>query len=148
VNKETIYAPITSGGRNLLDIPVRNEAILVTWIRSYLDFSPNRPLWAYAADAVIAHNTPASEENVSLEQRSNVFLQSWKTRTNKLPEDLKSLVKTAQKYNVCLDGLAISPGIQRDMPIWYHVKSKATRRLFNSSEQVKCLKNRHKVRSV
>ncbi len=148
INKETIYAPISSGGRNLLDIPVRNEAIMVTWIRSYLNFSPSRPLWAHATDTIIAHHTPRSEESVSLEQRTNIFLQSWKTHTNKLPEDLKGLVKTTQKYNVSLDGLAISPQIQQDMPIWYHIKSKASRRLFNSGTQVKCLKNRHRVRSV
>ncbi len=130
INKETIYAPISSGRQNLLDIPVRNEAIMVTWIRSYLNFSPSHPLWAHATDTIIAHHTPRSEESVSLEQRMNIFLQSWKTHTNKLPEDLKGLVKTAQKYNVSLDGLAISPQIQRDMPIWYHIKSKASRRLF------------------
>ncbi|KAJ3757152.1 hypothetical protein EV360DRAFT_21642, partial [Lentinula raphanica] len=30
VNKETIYAPIEEGGRQLLDLLARNEAILVT----------------------------------------------------------------------------------------------------------------------
>ncbi|PBK86319.1 hypothetical protein ARMGADRAFT_940902, partial [Armillaria gallica] len=79
VNKETIYAPITDGGQNLLDIPTRNEAITVTWLRSYLNFGPERPMWAYAADVIIAHHTPTSEENVEPEQRMNIFLQLWKT---------------------------------------------------------------------
>ncbi|KAK0468648.1 hypothetical protein IW261DRAFT_1345958 [Armillaria novae-zelandiae] len=148
VNKETIYAPIAGGRQNLLDIPVRNEAITVTWIWSYLDLSPNHPLWAYAVDTVIAHHTPTSEENVGLEQRLNIFLQSWKTSTNRLLDDLRTMVKTTHKYNVCLDGLAISPEIQCEMPIWHHIKSRATRCLFNSGKQVKCLKNRHKVKTV
>ncbi|KAK0432568.1 hypothetical protein EV421DRAFT_1680749, partial [Armillaria borealis] len=148
VNKETIYAPITDGGRNLLDIPTRNEAIMVTWLRSYLNFGPNRPTWAYVADAIIAHHMPTSEENMDLTQRVNIFLQSWKTSVARLPEDLKTLIKTAMKYNTCLDGLALSQCILRDMPIWYHIKSKATRHLFNNGEQVKCLKMRHNVKSV
>ncbi len=148
INKETIYAPITGGGRNLLDIPIRNKAIIVTWIHTYLDLSLSHPLWAYAADAIIKRHTPASEENIELEIRSNIFLQSWKTSMNKLPADLKELVKTAQEYGVCLDGLAICCKIQREMPIWRHIKSKATRCLFNSGNRVKCLKNHHRVRTV
>ncbi len=34
------------------------------------------------------------------------------------------------------------------MPIWHHIKSKATRCLFNGGNRVKCLKNRHRVRTV
>src|ERR1700761_2039011 len=54
VNKETVYTPIDMGGRNLLDIVARNEAITATWLRSYLDFGPSRPLWGFAADELIA----------------------------------------------------------------------------------------------
>ncbi|KAF9028756.1 hypothetical protein BDZ89DRAFT_1091965 [Hymenopellis radicata] len=36
VNKETIYAPFAAGGRKLLDIKARNEAINVMWLKSYL----------------------------------------------------------------------------------------------------------------
>ncbi len=140
INKETVYAPIMDSGRNLLDIPARNEAIILTWLRSYLNFGPNRPTWAYVADAIIAHHTPMSEENVDLTQRINIFLQSWKTSVIRLPEDLRSLIKTAQKYNTCLDRLALSQTILCGIPIWYHIKLRATRRLFNDSEQVKCLK--------
>ncbi|KAJ3964452.1 hypothetical protein EV361DRAFT_873992 [Lentinula raphanica] len=57
VNKETIYAPIKKGGRNLLDLLARNEAITVTWIQSYLDLSENRATWAYVADALIARTS-------------------------------------------------------------------------------------------
>ncbi|PBK83573.1 hypothetical protein ARMGADRAFT_944786 [Armillaria gallica] len=81
-------------------------------------------------------------------QQINIFLQSWKTSSTKLPDDLKILIKTVQKYNVCLDGLALSQSILWDMPIWYHIKLKATRWLFNSGEHVKCLKIRHGIRTV
>ncbi|PBK83039.1 hypothetical protein ARMGADRAFT_1048523 [Armillaria gallica] len=99
------------------NIPARNKVITVTWLRAYLDFSSNHPTWAYVADAIIAHHTPASEENVDLMQWINIFLQSWKTSNMRLPGDLKVLIKTAQKYNVCLDGLALSQSILCEMPI-------------------------------
>jgi hypothetical protein len=35
INKETIYARMEDGGRNLLDIMARNEAITATWLKSY-----------------------------------------------------------------------------------------------------------------
>ncbi|KAF8912564.1 hypothetical protein CPB85DRAFT_1192624, partial [Mucidula mucida] len=118
------------------------------WLKSYLDFGPDRPTWAYAVDAIIAHHTPASEENVNLAQRMNVFLQSWKTSTTKLPEDVKRMFQVAKKYNVTLDGLALSRDILPEMPIWYHIKSEGTRGLFNRGAQIKCLKLKHKVRTV
>ncbi|KAK0476994.1 hypothetical protein IW261DRAFT_1338942, partial [Armillaria novae-zelandiae] len=148
VNKETVYAPIRDGGRNLLDIPARNEAITIMWIQLYLRFGPDHPTWAIAADAIIAHHSPATEENVDPNLKVNVFLQTWKTSAAKLPDNLKTLMKVAKKYNVCMDRLAISKDITRQIPIWFHTKSTASRRLFNNGEQVKCLKLRHKVRMV
>lgn len=147
VNKETTYAPVTMGGRNLLDLPVRNEAIMVTWIKSYLNFGLNRPTWAYVADVLISQNAHQGDHNVSVELRDNIFLQSWDTTTNRLPDDLGKLVKTARKYDVRLEGLAFSREILREMPIWYHVKSLATRTLFNRGCSV-CLKENHGIRTV
>jgi hypothetical protein len=49
VNKETVYAPAEMGGKNLLDIVTRNEAIAVTWLKTYLSFGPDRPLWCFGA---------------------------------------------------------------------------------------------------
>ncbi len=39
VNIETLYAPINMGGRGLLDIKARNEAIDLMWLKSYLTFN-------------------------------------------------------------------------------------------------------------
>ncbi len=77
----------------------------MTWLKLYLDLGPNHPIWAAAADAIIAHHTTVAEENVDFMQRTNIFLQTWKTSTTRLPDDLKVLLKAAQKYNVHLDGL-------------------------------------------
>ncbi len=42
---ESLYKPIKEGGLNLLDIKVRNDAIELVWLKSYLDLTPSRPLW-------------------------------------------------------------------------------------------------------
>jgi hypothetical protein len=62
VNEQTLYAPIEMGGRALLDISSRNEAIAVMWLRNYLVFGPNRPAWALVVDALIGYSQkcPAS----------------------------------------------------------------------------------------
>ncbi|KAJ7108888.1 hypothetical protein C8R43DRAFT_862258, partial [Mycena crocata] len=54
VNKETVYAPVEDGGRNLLDIVARNEAISITWLKSYLTFGKDRALWTYVTDEILS----------------------------------------------------------------------------------------------
>ncbi|KAJ3873072.1 hypothetical protein F5051DRAFT_338259, partial [Lentinula edodes] len=123
VNRETIEAPINEGGYQLLDIMVRNEAIVVTWLQSYLDFSENRATWAYVADALIAHHIPKSEMNIENRDKINIFLQSWRTDKSKLPTDLQNLLTIAEKYGVRMEGLAFSQDIIRQMPIWLCIEA-------------------------
>ncbi|KAJ3911874.1 hypothetical protein F5877DRAFT_29279, partial [Lentinula edodes] len=77
INAETVEAPFKDGGRQILDLLTRNEAIMVTWLRTYLDMSPDRATWAYVADALIAHHTPKTYENIDDFSKINIFLQSW-----------------------------------------------------------------------
>ncbi|KAI4294040.1 hypothetical protein K525DRAFT_180766, partial [Schizophyllum commune Loenen D] len=51
---EYLYAPFENGGRKLLDIQSRNDAIDLVWLKDYLNMGPNRPTWAYIADALLA----------------------------------------------------------------------------------------------
>ncbi|KAJ7676735.1 hypothetical protein DFH06DRAFT_976818, partial [Mycena polygramma] len=149
VNKETVYAPIEMGGRNLLDIVARNEAISATWLKSYLDIGPTRPLWGFAADEYLALNMqPKSELIVDKNLRTCVFLQAWDTKRTLKPKDLVDMLKVARLRGVRMDGLAFSREIMRDATIWYHIKSTARRSVFNLGHEVKCLKENHKIRTV
>ncbi|KAJ6524574.1 hypothetical protein B0H19DRAFT_972001, partial [Mycena capillaripes] len=150
INKETIYAPADQGGRNLLDILARNEAITITWLKSYLSFGNERPLWAFVADEILARNARAEDLNVDEALRRNMYLQTWRTNTRSktLPKDLKDLIKVADKYDLQMEGLAISREIQREAIIWYHPKTDATRSMFNRGEQTECLKKNHKIITV
>ncbi|KAI0054546.1 hypothetical protein BV25DRAFT_1780545, partial [Artomyces pyxidatus] len=43
ISIDQLYQPVSAGGIALLDITARNEAINITWLRTYLDLSPSRP---------------------------------------------------------------------------------------------------------
>ncbi|KAJ7172986.1 hypothetical protein C8R43DRAFT_874076, partial [Mycena crocata] len=150
INKETIYAPANMGGRNLLDIVARNEAITVTWLKSYLTFGPTRPLWAFVADELQALNILGKyDKAVKKDMRLNVFLQSWNSKAaGNLPEDLEKMMKTALKRDVKMEGLAFERETIRGIPIWYHFKSTANRGSFNRGQATLCLRHKHGTRTV
>lgn len=142
VNQETVYAPFEVGGKKLLDIGARNDAISLTWLKSYLDLSANRPRWAYIADRIMAFHAPNTDQCVDPALRINMFIQRWGTSSQKLPPDLKRMVDVSKKYGLEVDMLAPSRSIARRMPIWYHIFSSGSRSLFNSGPST-CLKNIH-----
>ena len=149
VNEQTLYTPIEVGGRAVLDIASRNEAISVMWLKSYLSFGPDRPIWAFVADAFMAARVPISEQNIEKEMRMNLFLQSWKTYVgNKAPKGLRDLLQTAKKFGVRPEGLILSSEILRQMPIWYHREADKKIRRMNHQNASKCLRIKHLVRTV
>jgi Reverse transcriptase (RNA-dependent DNA polymerase) len=70
---ENLHRPIKEGGLNLIDIRVRNDAIELTWLKAYLDFSPSRPTWAKIIDLIIDATMP---QGTSAQTRINCFLQT------------------------------------------------------------------------
>ena len=144
INQETIHAPFEQGGRYLLDIASRNEVIAVMWLKSYLNFGPKRPDWAYVADSIVALNSPTSQRGIDKGIKINPFLQSWDTQIYKLPNDLQALFKTGRKYGIRLEGRIFSQDIIHEMPIWYHIESSGVRRLNTG----KCLRKVHGIKTV
>ena len=103
VNKDTLHLPIEQGGVKLLDIKVRNQAIDIMWLKSYLDLTLKRPMWAYVADVLINNSTAKASSKVSSSARINTYLQSWNLSlhaTSKLSKDIIQLMKTGQKFGV------------------------------------------------
>ena len=150
VNFETVLAPIQKGGRSVLDIKTRNEAIDLMWLKSYLQFDNNRPLWALVADAIMAEQVPQSELRTDKAVRLNIFLQNWKTLSGpKAPKTIKKLVKTAKRFTVRLEGHTFSPSISKQMPIWLHIKAdKKSLKRHSKTIAGKCLIKKHKAISV
>ncbi|KAJ7044018.1 hypothetical protein C8F04DRAFT_942895, partial [Mycena alexandri] len=148
VNKETIYAPKDMGGRNLLDIVARNEAVSITWLKAYLTFGKDRPLWAYVTDEILSIKALGSAKHVEETLRTCPYLQTWRPKLSDLSEDLAQMIKVGDKYHLEMESLAIARETQREMPIWYHNKSSAKKKLFNRGPEIKCLRRNHQVRLV
>ncbi|KAJ3820011.1 hypothetical protein F5880DRAFT_1445093, partial [Lentinula raphanica] len=79
--------------------------------------------------------------------RINIFLQSWRTTTKDLPDDLRKMINVARKHDTHLEGLAFSREIIRAMPIWMHSAVENNRKVINNKE-CRCLRNNHKVMTV
>ena len=77
-NRPRHSIPTSRTRRPQRDIKAGNEAIEITWLKSYLDFSPSRPTWAKVTDLII--NAAAPPETSKL-ARFNTFLQSWNSPT-------------------------------------------------------------------
>jgi ribonuclease HI/exonuclease III len=147
-----LFAPIGQGGKKVLDIRARAEAIIIMRLKTYLNLGETRPLWAKVADALFAKHVTKKEMKLSEPRvRQNVFLQSWSTsdgHQSKLPKRLKLLVKTAKKYGLRLDALAMTKRGAREMPIWFHIEADKEIRHKNKQKASRCLRDRHNVSTV
>jgi ribonuclease HI/exonuclease III len=152
VRADYLFAPIEKGGRKVLDIRARAEAVVLMRLKSYLNLGEGRPLWAKVADALFAKHITKKEAKLSEPRvRQNIFLQSWSTSEgsqSKLPKRLKLLVKVAKKYGVRLDSIAMSKEAVREMPIWFHLEADKAIRYKNKQKASRCLRDSHGVFTV
>ena len=144
---ETLYHPIENGGLNLLDIKARNDAIEITWLRDYLNFSPSRPAWAKTTDLILRAAAPPGISTLVL---VNSFLQSWNppTRGRRLAllnNNTIRMLKAGRKYHTNLAAVRLSPDLRGQLPAWYHLKA-AARPL--TTRTAKCLLETHSVATV
>ena len=126
VNIDTLYLPIEQGGVKLLDLKVRNQAIDIMWLKSYLDLTSKRPMWAYVADILINNSTSKASNNVSSSAQFNTYLQSWNPSlhaTSKLSKDIIQMMKTGQKFSVSFEALKLSDLVKEQLPAWYHLSA-------------------------
>ncbi|KAF9782885.1 hypothetical protein BJ322DRAFT_978401, partial [Thelephora terrestris] len=119
------------GGKKVLDIQARNEAIQLTWVQSYLKTGVDRPTWAYIADEIFRNDVPGELTSLleNPEARENQFLQTWHSRINRKratdpsnPEspsilnDLREMLKIAKKYGVKLEAIHPDPEVRAELP--------------------------------
>ncbi|KAJ6537189.1 hypothetical protein B0H19DRAFT_862640, partial [Mycena capillaripes] len=138
VSHETMILDIGDGGKQILDITARNEAIDLWNLRSYL--------------VHFAKFLETSYLNIRPGQILNIFLQDIhvpiSSRTA-LPDELKQMILTARKYRLQFTGLSISDNVKLSLPTWKHPGinklryQKATLR-----DAATCLRLSHQVRSV
>lgn len=141
---ENLHRPIEEGGLNLLDIRARNDAIELTWLKTYLDFSPTRQDWAKITDLIIDAIMPPGP---TAQSRINCFLQTWNPpqkgdRAAKLDEDTLRMLKAAQTHNVNLAAIRLNAHLKAQLPAWHHLGSEPRP---IRSRAAKCLLNKHQA---
>ena len=91
VSTSVMSGQIEAGGKKILDIKARNEAIELMKLQSYLCLDKNCPRWARIADILIKGNIPISQNVQDGATAQNTFLQTWTVKTgakSTLPKSL------------------------------------------------------------
>jgi hypothetical protein len=148
VSAQTMSGQFIDGGKKILDIQARNEAIDLMRLKSYLRLGDTR---AKVADVLISQSIPKSQNIPTDTSRVNTFLQTWTPTTNKnskLPSSLCGMLKTATKYQVDLDPISPSQALRKCMPVWYHKGQDIERNPQNNGRWAKCQRSNHKIKTV
>ncbi|KAH7918853.1 hypothetical protein BV22DRAFT_1023917 [Leucogyrophana mollusca] len=147
ISYDRLCRPRSKGGIALLDVKTRNQAIEITWLRTYLDLSTHHPTWAFVTDALINTLKP---EGLRDTNNVNSFLLTWSPptcgpRTTPLPRDVTSLLKTAKDFNLCFAPPKLLRALKSQLPAWLHLG--APPRTYNKIKD-KCLQVTHKAKSI
>jgi len=142
VNAETMNSPRSSGGKNILNLSARNDAIRLMKLKSYLANNDHRPKWAKVADSLIKRNIPTSQNVPDKISRVNPFLQSWTVKVGKhstLPQAICDMFRVAKKFNVDLNPPLPHNELCKQMPIWFHKGQDVTKSPKNNGRWATCL---------
>ncbi|EJD32732.1 hypothetical protein AURDEDRAFT_178173 [Auricularia subglabra TFB-10046 SS5] len=151
INDATTHLPQCQGGMNILDLEARNEAIYLVWAERYLAHPDVWPTWAFVADEIFKHTVNQQwKDRFKNEPRAmlNHYMQDWWPTANKLPLELKLMVRATTKHGVKLDGAHISEEVRGRMPIWYHPDRTRNGNEQHTSAVITCLRQVHEVFTV
>ncbi|KAG1779307.1 hypothetical protein EV702DRAFT_966508 [Suillus placidus] len=115
ISLNILCAPIEEGGKSMLHLTHRNDAIELMWLKGLLKPTQEQPPWAFFANALIA-NFARPAPTVHARVKINMFLQTWKPLTKKLPQMLQRIFKAAKTYHVKWDACIVPSPIARQLP--------------------------------
>ncbi|KAJ7643413.1 hypothetical protein DFH06DRAFT_999143, partial [Mycena polygramma] len=155
VQREMLMAPIEVGGKKMLDLEARNEAIVLMKLKSYLNLDPkSRATWGYVADKQIQRYAKQSStvdklsyENMFIQRYSPILRKPPKNK-KQLPRALREMISVANKYGVTFDTLNPSEELRKLLPLWHHFGEDQSKTQYNNKPQHKCLRSAHHVRMV
>ncbi|KAF5388106.1 hypothetical protein D9615_000030 [Tricholomella constricta] len=149
VGADTLSLPRTKGGKKVLDIKIRNQAIELVKLRSYLQFDEKRPKWAKVADEHYARNISTTRKTRNDSSLVAMFIQDWTAKTREgntsLPMSLRTMLKAAKKHKLAFAPKDPTTHLKNQMPIWYHIGTKPTKKILNNDEWARCHRNTHKI---
>ena len=148
---ESMAEDVEQGGRKMLDLVARNEAIDLMWVKQYLNMGADRPKWAYMVDEIFRSERPkSSKEAAEIVANWNPLTQGWKPKARSacIPKRVQNALRLADKHGVELEALEPSEETKREMPVWLHRKANKEAARIYASDAVKCLKNRHRTHYI
>lgn len=142
---EQAVMPKDEGGLDMPDIGARYEAIQIMWLKRWLAPPETRPLWGYVMDEILRKNIP---EKPMIEQSAlaDWALQTWHEKSlgdSTIPQHVKTIIKTARKFNTGFKALKLGLETKNALPIWNHIGIKSNY-LWNKPSS-KCLRNTHEI---
>lgn len=155
VSLQIMYSHLLNGGKKLLDIRARNEAIELMKAKVLLGPIPQKPRWVLLAEDLMNRNVPKHYNLKDDSSKIDPFLQNWSpyksnTAQNTLPASIRRMLKTMKTHHVAFDPINPSQELALNMPIWRHIghgnETQPTLRLNGPYE--KCLRATHKVKTV
>ena len=142
-----LYSLTNKGGKGLLHLKHRNDAIKLVWLKKLLTPRHKRSTWTSFADAILAHYSSKTPV-VKIKARTNYFLQTWNINVTKLPPHLRRIIKVVRSHNLFLDAPTFSPDLLRQSPIWFHIGATPALNRLNNHADALCLRRNHKVTLV
>ena len=139
------------GGRKVMNIAKRNEAIDLMWIKQYLNMGPDRPKWAFLRDEIFRMERPKqAKEPQEIISNWNPFTQDWRPneRSTKIPKRIQRAMRLAKKHGVELEALEPSNKTKEDMPVWLHRKASREAAKVYKTDGAKCLKSKHRTHYI
>ncbi|KAF9497965.1 hypothetical protein BDN71DRAFT_1352124, partial [Pleurotus eryngii] len=116
VSKEILSMKHEAGGKKLLDLQTRNDAVALRDLAGFVNFGPERPAWAYVVDMLVSSGLS------NREQVGSPLLQSWKmkVRRKNVPYFVKEMLRAAKKYGLTIQTVSMSTELLGEMPTWHH----------------------------
>ena len=148
---EDLSLEFGGGGRKVMDIKTRNEAIDLMWIKDYLRMGKDRPKWAFLADEIFRVERPKrAKETFEEIAKWNPFTQNWHPKTNakSIPVRVQKAMKLAEKHGVRLEASRPDQETRGELPIWLHWKTSSEAARLYKKDEAKCLKVKHKTHYV
>ncbi|KAF5381283.1 hypothetical protein D9615_008354 [Tricholomella constricta] len=152
VGAKTLSLPRTKGGKKVLDIKIRNQAIELTKLKTYLQFDENRPKWAKVADEHFTKNISTTRKTRNDNSLVAMFIQNWTAKTREgntsLPMTLRNMLKAAKKYKLAFTPKDPTTHLVNQMPIWHHIGTKPMKKILNNDEWARCHRKIHNITST
>ncbi|KAF5324177.1 hypothetical protein D9619_011162 [Psilocybe cf. subviscida] len=142
----SVRAPIRLGGRKLIDLKSRNDAIELRKYQRYCATNPNeRPKWAFVADEILKphieiYNNVQDNESIILPPLQKFDIHT-KSRLAPLPAPLCRMLQTKDTYNTVFNPPCIPEELKLQLPLWYHPGNDANNPDYIKSLQLEMLLN-------